>query len=131
MSKLRGNFFITSYVKSGMLTHDKERALTTPTRSCPRAVWCACCSVCMGDGPRRRQFRERHVVPAIMSWAQVTCGEERPQRDFYARLSHPLKEFHTLPGFYHDTLGEKDHHDCGAQDPALHHAVFCYTLAGS
>ncbi len=34
----------------------------------------------------------------------------QPQIDFYQRLRNPLKELHVLPGFYHDTLGEKDRH---------------------
>ncbi len=33
--------------------------------------------------------------------------QQKPQREFYAKLPHPLKEFHVLDGFYHDTLGEK------------------------
>jgi hypothetical protein len=31
-----------------------------------------------------------------------------PQHAFYERLGSPLKERHVLPGFYHDTLGERD-----------------------
>lgn len=31
-----------------------------------------------------------------------------PQDRFYERLSSPIKERHLLPGFFHDTLGERD-----------------------
>jgi hypothetical protein len=31
-----------------------------------------------------------------------------PQHEFFARLGSPVKEKHVLPGFYHDTLGERD-----------------------
>ena len=31
-----------------------------------------------------------------------------PQHRFYERLGTPIKERHILPGFFHDTLGEKD-----------------------
>jgi alpha-beta hydrolase superfamily lysophospholipase len=34
----------------------------------------------------------------------------QPQIDFYQRLRNPQKELHVLPGFYHDTLGEKERH---------------------
>lgn len=34
----------------------------------------------------------------------------KPQKQFYARLRSTVKEQHILPGFYHDTLGEKDRH---------------------
>lgn len=32
----------------------------------------------------------------------------KPQKQFYAGLRSSIKEQHILPGFYHDTLGEKD-----------------------
>ena len=32
----------------------------------------------------------------------------KPQKQFYAGLRSAIKEQHILPGFYHDTLGEKD-----------------------
>ena len=31
-----------------------------------------------------------------------------PQHRFFERLGTPIKERHVLPGFYHDTLGEKE-----------------------
>jgi hypothetical protein len=31
-----------------------------------------------------------------------------PQHAFFKGLGSPVKEKHVLPGFYHDTLGEKD-----------------------
>ncbi len=31
-----------------------------------------------------------------------------PQHRFYERLGTPIKERHVLPGFFHDTLGERD-----------------------
>ena len=110
MSKLRGNFFITSYVKSGMLTHDKERAAAYDTDpQIARAI-----SVRMLLGLYEASDRvvasseNIHVPTQVLSSGSDFVVKKRPQRDFYARLSHPLKEFHTLPGFYHDTLGEKD-----------------------
>ena len=110
MSKLRGNFFITSYVKSGMLTHDKERAAAYDTDpQIARAI-----SVRMLLGLYEASDRivasseNIHVPTQVLSSGSDFVVKKKPQRDFYARLSHPLKEFHTLPGFYHDTLGEKD-----------------------
>lgn len=32
----------------------------------------------------------------------------KPQKKFYQGLRSAIKEQHILPGFYHDTLGEKD-----------------------
>ena len=31
-----------------------------------------------------------------------------PQHRFFERLGTPIKERHVLPGFFHDTLGERD-----------------------
>ena len=33
---------------------------------------------------------------------------QQPQDQFFEALGSPIKERHVLPGFYHDTLGEKD-----------------------
>ena len=110
MSKLRGNFFITSYVKSGMLTHDKERAAAYDTDpQIARAI-----SVRMLLGLYEASDRivasseNIHVPTQVLSSGSDFVVKRKPQRAFYDRLAHPLKEFHTLPGFYHDTLGEKD-----------------------
>ena len=110
MSKLRGNFFITSYVKSGMLTHDKERAAAYDTDpQIARAI-----SVRMLLGLYEASDRivssseNIHVPTQVLSSGSDFVVKKKPQRAFYDRLAHPLKEFHTLPGFYHDTLGEKD-----------------------
>ena len=35
---------------------------------------------------------------------------QKPQRRFASTLGSAVKEVHELPGFYHDTLGEKDRH---------------------
>ena len=110
MSKLRGNFFITSYVKSGMLTHDKERAAAYDTDpQIARAI-----SVRMLLGLYEASDRivssseNIHVPTQVLSSGSDFVVKKKPQRAFYDRLAHPLKEFHTLTGFYHDTLGEKD-----------------------
>ncbi|EEA1375686.1 hypothetical protein GI405_22170, partial [Salmonella enterica] len=34
--------------------------------------------------------------------------QRKPQEDFFARLGSLRKEKHLLPGFFHDTLGERD-----------------------
>ncbi|QIL82081.1 alpha/beta fold hydrolase [Diaphorobacter sp. HDW4A] len=110
MHKLRGNFFITSYVKSGMLTHDKERAAAYDTDpQIARAI-----SVRMLLGLYEASDRivassqDIHVPTQVLSSGSDFVVQRKPQFAFYQRLPHPLKEFHTLPGFYHDTLGEKD-----------------------
>ncbi|UUM26573.1 bifunctional alpha/beta hydrolase/class I SAM-dependent methyltransferase [Acinetobacter colistiniresistens] len=112
LSKLKGNFFITSYVKAKMLTHDVERAKTYDTDpQIAKAI-----SVRMLLGLYAASERIVNDAQNIFVPTQVLCSGSdfvvfrKPQRQFYEKLPHPRKEFHVLEGFYHDTLGEKDRH---------------------
>lgn len=109
LSKLRGNFFITSYVKAKMLTHDEQRAAEYDTDTqIAKAI-----SVRMLLGLYDASKRIVEDAQNIFVPTQVLCSgsdyvvHQKPQRLFYERLPHPQKEFHILEGFYHDTLGEK------------------------
>lgn len=110
LSKLRGNFFITSYVKAKMLTHDEKRAAEYETDAhIAKAI-----SVRMLLGLYEASKRIVNDAQNIFVPTQVLCSgsdfvvHQKPQRLFYERLPHPQKEFHVLEGFYHDTLGEKN-----------------------
>ncbi|MEB3790941.1 bifunctional alpha/beta hydrolase/class I SAM-dependent methyltransferase [Acinetobacter sp. IK40] len=112
LSKLKGNFFITSYVKANMLTHDIERAKTYDTDpQIAKAI-----SVRMLLGLYAASERIVNDAQNIFVPTQVLCSGSdfvvfrKPQQQFYEKLPHPRKEFHVLDGFYHDTLGEKDRH---------------------
>lgn len=112
LSKLKGNFFITSYVKANMLTHDIERAKTYGTDpQIAKAI-----SVRMLLGLYAASERIVNDAQNIFVPTQVLCSGSdfvvfrKPQQQFYEKLPHPRKEFHILEGFYHDTLGEKDRH---------------------
>ncbi|MCU4389282.1 bifunctional alpha/beta hydrolase/class I SAM-dependent methyltransferase [Acinetobacter courvalinii] len=112
LSKLKGNFFITSYVKANMLTHDIERAKTYDTDpQIAKAI-----SVRMLLGLYAASQRIVNDAQNIFVPTQVLCSGSdfvvfrKPQQQFYEKLPHPRKEFHVLDGFYHDTLGEKDRH---------------------
>ncbi len=112
LSKLKGNFFITSYVKANMLTHDIERAKTYDTDpQIAKAI-----SVRMLLGLYAASERIVNDAQNIFVPTQVLCSGSdfvvfrKPQQQFYEKLPHPRKEFHILEGFYHDTLGEKDRH---------------------
>ena len=112
LSKLKGNFFITSYVKANMLTHDAERAKTYDTDpQIAKAI-----SVRMLLGLYAASERIVNDAENIFVPTQVLCSgsdfvvQRKPQLQFYQKLPHPRKEFHVLEGFYHDTLGEKDRH---------------------
>lgn len=110
LSKVKGNFFIQSYVKSSMLTHDLERAKSYDTDpKIARSI-----SVRMLLGLYDASARIVNDAQNIFVPTQVLCSgsdfvvQQAPQREFYLKLPHPQKEFHILDGFFHDTLGEKN-----------------------
>lgn len=110
MRALRGNFFVNSYVKAKLLTHDVERIRSfeaDPLISRPISA-----NILLG----LYEAAERVVADAaaITVPTQVLISgadwvvHAKPQRQFFERLTSPIKELHDLPGFYHDTLGERD-----------------------
>lgn len=112
MYRLRGLFFVNSYVKGTYLTHDPERVASfnkDPLITRPIAV-----NILLD----LYKTAERVVSDASAITLPVqllVSGEDyvvhrQPQIDFYQRLRNPQKELHVLPGFYHDTLGEKERH---------------------
>ena len=118
MQKLRGNFFVNSYVKAKFLTHDPERIASYDTdplisradlgRHPARAL--------RDRRPHRRRRAGDHRADAA---ADLGRRLGRPSRAA-ARASStgsgaPVKEKHVLPGFFHDTLGERD------RAPAVEH----------
>ncbi|MCH7389897.1 bifunctional alpha/beta hydrolase/class I SAM-dependent methyltransferase [Acinetobacter dispersus] len=112
LSKLKGNFFITSYVKANMLTHDAERAKTYDTD--PQIAKAISVRMLLGlyaSSERIVNDAQNIFVPTqVLSSGSDFVVFRKPQQQFYAKLPHPRKEFHILDGFYHDTLGEKDRH---------------------
>lgn len=110
--KLRGNFFVTSYIKAKFLTHDAERIRSYGND--PLITRNISVRILLGlyDAAER-------VVPdahAITLPTQVLISgddwvvHQGPQREFYNNLGSRAKELVELPGFLHDTLGEKERH---------------------
>jgi alpha-beta hydrolase superfamily lysophospholipase len=110
MHKLRGHFFVNSYVKARFLTHDEERIRSfeqDPLITRPIAV-----NVLLGlYEAAERVVRDAQAITLptqlLVSGADWVV-HRKPQIDFFQRLGSPLKQLLELPGFYHDTLGEKD-----------------------
>jgi alpha-beta hydrolase superfamily lysophospholipase len=110
MHKLRGLFFVNSYVKAKFLTHDPVRIASFDADSLitrPIAV-----NILLGlyDAADRVVADARAItIPTqlLISGADWVV-RHGPQHEFFVNLGTPLKERHVLPGFFHDTLGEKD-----------------------
>jgi len=110
LHKLRGNFFVNSYVKSRFLTHDPERMRSydaDPLIARPIAVNIL---LSLYETAERVVADARAItIPTqlLISGADFVV-HHGPQHRFFERLGAPIKERHILPGFYHDTFGERD-----------------------
>ncbi|WP_437879858.1 bifunctional alpha/beta hydrolase/class I SAM-dependent methyltransferase [Pseudomonas sp. LRF_L74] len=110
MRAWRGNFFVNSYVKARFLSHDPKRIesfendplITRPI------------SVNMLLGLYEAADRVVADAQAIQIPTQLLISgadfvvHRQPQERFFERLGSLRKEKHILPGFFHDTLGERE-----------------------
>lgn len=110
--KLRGNFFVNSYVKAKFLTHDPARIasydndplITRPISvNILLALYQAAERVVSDAGAI-------HVPTQLLISGADWVVHHAPQHAFFEGLASTIKERHVLDGFFHDTLGEKDRH---------------------
>ncbi len=110
MQKLRGDFQVKSYVKPQALTHDPERIasyLADPLIRRPISVGILLALYTTSDRVIEDAQSIRIPTQILISGADYVV-HPGPQHRFFNRLGSKVKELHVLPGFYHDTLGEKD-----------------------
>jgi len=108
--KLRGNFFVNSYVKAKFLTHDPERIRSYETDPLiTRAISVRILLALYEAGERVVADAQAIRLPTQLLISGADWVVHRgPQDEFYERLGSVVKERHVLDGFYHDTLGERD-----------------------
>lgn len=107
---VKGNFFVNSYVKPQMLTHDRERAASY--KKDPLIARAISVNMLLG----LHDLAERIIADAqaITTPTQLLISgsdwvvHQGPQHEFFDRLGAEVKEKHVLKGFFHDTFGEKD-----------------------
>jgi alpha-beta hydrolase superfamily lysophospholipase len=110
MQRLRGDFYVTSYVKAQFLTKDPARRATYATDPLITPP----ISVNMLLGLHDTGARIVADAGAIRTPTQLLISgkdfvvEHGPQHRFFENLGSVTKERHILPGFLHDTLGESD-----------------------
>jgi len=110
MEKLRGNFFVNSYVKAKFLTHDPARQASYD--SDPLIARAISVNILLGlYSAAERVVADAQAITLptqlLISGADWVV-HHKPQHQFFERLGSTVKEKHVLDGFYHDTLGEKD-----------------------
>lgn len=110
MHRFRGQFFVNSYVKPRVLTHDKTRVASykaDPLITRPIAV-----NILLG----LYEVADRVIADArainiptqlLISGKDLVVHQE-PQHRFFVNLGTPIKERHVFRKFFHDTLGERD-----------------------
>jgi hypothetical protein len=110
LRKLRGNAFVTSYVKARFLTRDPGRIAsydTDPLLSKRISV-----NVLLGLQEAADRVVADAAAIAVPTQLLVSGADwvvhHAPQHAFFDRLGATVKERHVLHGFLHDTLGERD-----------------------
>lgn len=106
--KLKGTFFVNSYVKARFLTHDPERIASF--ESDPQITRPIASNILLElyEAADRVVTDARAItVPTqlLISGSDFVV-RHAPQHRFFENLGSNIKERHVLPGFYHDTLGE-------------------------
>ena len=102
--------FVNSYVKAKFLTHDAARIASYDTDPLiTRAISVKILTQLYEAAERVVADARAIAIPTqlLISGADWVV-HHGPQHRFFENLGSPLKERHVLPGFYHDTLGEKD-----------------------
>ncbi|MNF41882.1 Phospholipase YtpA [compost metagenome] len=110
MRAWRGNFFINSYVKARFLSHDPAHIASFDND--PLIARAISVNMLLGlyDAAERVVADAQAIqIPTqlLISGADFVV-QRKPQEQFFERLGSLRKEKHILPGFFHDTLGERD-----------------------
>lgn len=110
--KLLGPGYVKSYVKAGMLTHDREQAVAY--RADPLIFPQIAVNMLLDlhdTSTRLLADAGTITVPTMVLVAgRDWVVKASAQREFYRRLSSPHKRLENLPGFYHAIFHEKNRH---------------------
>ncbi|GLS04682.1 hypothetical protein GCM10007860_18290 [Chitiniphilus shinanonensis] len=108
LEKLRGQFFVNSYVKARFLTHDPARIASYDNDPLITRPIASHILLALYEAAERVVADAGAItVPTqlLISGADWVV-QHAPQHAFFERLGSAVKEKHVLEGFYHDTLGE-------------------------
>ena len=112
LRKFKGNFFVNSYVKARFLSHDPQRIASYD--SDPLITKAISVNVLLGLYEAADRVVADAQAISIPTQLLISGSDfvvhRGPQERFFERLGSVRKEKHILPGFFHDTLGERDRH---------------------
>ncbi|MDS4042931.1 MAG: bifunctional alpha/beta hydrolase/class I SAM-dependent methyltransferase [Candidatus Competibacter sp.] len=110
--KFKPKAFVNSYVKAKLLTHDPAKIESY--NADPLITRCIAVNLLVDLFDAGRKLVEDAAaitVPTLVLTSGADWVVDRDiQRQFFERLSSPVKEMHVYPGFFHDTFNEKDNH---------------------
>ncbi len=108
--KLRGPFFVNSYVKARFLTHDAARIASFESDPLIARPIASNILLELYEAAERVVADTRAItVPTqLLISGSDWVVRHAPQHEFFVNLGSEVKERHVLPGFFHDTLGERD-----------------------
>lgn len=107
--KLKGTFFVNSYVKARFLTHDPDRIATFESDLLITRPIASNILLELYEAADRVVTDARAITlptQLLISGSDFVV-RHAPQHRFFENLGSTIKERHVLPGFYHDTLGEQ------------------------
>ncbi len=110
--KLKGKAFVSSYVKSKMLTHDAEQARRYDADELITRNIAVNILLEMHDTATRiiEDAAAITTPTLILSAGSDRVVKNSAQRRFYQRLGSTKKRMEAYPGFFHALLYEKDRH---------------------
>jgi SAM-dependent methyltransferase/esterase/lipase len=102
--------FINSYVKAGMLTHDRRQAQSYDDDGLIARSIAANILIDVHDTSARliEDAGAIRTPTLLLSAGADWVVKLDPQRKFFERLGSPIKRMKVFPGMYHDLLHEKD-----------------------
>ena len=108
--KIKGTFFVNSYVKAKFLTHDPERIKSFESDKLITRPIASNILLDLYDTAERIVPDARAIIAPVQMFISGSdwVVRHKPQHEFFVNLASPVKERHVLPGFFHDTLGEKE-----------------------
>jgi len=110
--RIKGKAFISSYVKSKMLTHDVEESFSYDAdRLITRQIAVNILLEMHDTATRIIQDAAAITTPTlVLSAGSDWVVKNSAQRRFYRRLGSAKKKMEAYPGFFHALLHEKDRH---------------------
>lgn len=109
LKKVKGNFFVNSYIKPFLLTRDESRIDTYKKDPLitHRISAQVLLSLYVTSARLIKNASTIYTPTQILVSGSDYVVKKKQQKQFFDNISSTIKEYHVLPDFYHDIFGEK------------------------